>query len=209
MVRLPFVKRKKVFLIQLARRGSRRTLGTVKASDPQEAIAKLNELLERYNGDDEVARYSTIIVIDAESGTEMRFKNPLFQGEEEQVPKSSRSKRLEELAEALQLNLVVTITKSVADTMAEGMKAAMGTMAKAMAGVVEEAVKTPMEIAKKQLEVLYEMQAARQQPRGPSLGELASFIHAMVELARHKDDVARLVGEALSTMQRVERQEGE
>ncbi len=200
------MRKKKRFIVFLARRGQRRKLGVIEASNPEEAQREIMKLLERYAGDEEVHRFSTIIVMDGETGEEVRFKNPLFHGEEDEVQKSSRRTRLEELAEALQLQLVTKIATTVADTMASAMKSAVEISTRSMMGIVEEAMKTPFEMLKDQLKMQQEIQkellAAQtaQQRRGPSLGELASFIMAMVELAKNKDSVFDLLKAGMDAM---------
>ncbi len=179
----------------------------VEASSPEEAQREIMKLLERYAGDEEVHRFSTIIVIDGEMGEEVRFRNPLFHGEEDEVQKGSRRSRLEELAEALQLQLVTKIATTVAETMASAMKTAVEVSTRSMMGIVEEAMKTPFEMLKEQLRMQQEIQrellaaqVAQQQPRGPSLGELASFITALVELAKNKDEVFGLLKAGVDVM---------
>ncbi len=201
------MRKRKNFIVFLARRGQRRKLGVIEASSPEEAVKKLEELLQRYEGDEEVHRYSTIIVMDGETGEEVRLKNPLFHGEEDEVQKGSKRSRLEELAEALQLQLVTKIATTVADTMASAMKSAVEISTRSMMGIVEEAMKAPFEMLKEQLRMQQEIQrellaaqAAQQQPRGPSLGELASFIMALVELARNRDSVFELLKAGMDAM---------
>ena len=197
---LRFRRRKKRLLVYLARRGARRNLGVIEAGDAGEARERIMQLLERLveQGDEEVTKYSTIIVVDAETGEEVRFRNPLFRGEEEQVSSGSSSRRFERLAEAIQVQLIVDTARGISEAYTTATREAVRIVVQNLMDIVNEAMKTPFEMMKKQAELQQMVMLEQARQRGPSLGEIAQLINALVALARHRDEVAQLVGEVLS-----------
>jgi hypothetical protein len=141
MVKLP-LKRRKKFLVRLTSRGKQMPLGVVEAKDVKELMSKLTDMLQQ---NENAKQYSTIRILDLETGVETKISNPFAEVEDTSPTgrsESSGGSFLEILAdETLRQNLLgaftflsqlfATVTKGFGEAYVNVMKDMMVELAKA------------------------------------------------------------------------------
>jgi len=138
VVKLPFAKRRKRFLVRLTAKGKQLPLGTVEAKDYRELVAKLADMLQQ---SEDYKNFPVVRVMDLETGNEVKLTNPFAEIEESTQERSGRSREsfLEMLAdEAVKQNILGAFT-FLSQLMAESMKTVGSVMVDVLRSAAAEA----------------------------------------------------------------------
>jgi hypothetical protein len=180
MVKLPFVKSKKKFLVRLTSRGGRNLpIGVFEVKDMKELFSKITEAIQ---SNEEAKRYPNIRIVNLEDGTEVKLTNP-FAEIEESEEKASVGHRGSSLVSELTIPMLLENIKGVMLTVsqfnAEVFKGLIQVYSNALKDVITS--KSPSVTTHPEL----------------SLKDVLDFIKTLPELAKHKDEIEKLIKKGL------------
>jgi len=186
MVKLPFIKKKKKLMVRLTARGGRNLpIGVFEVKDIKELMSKITEALQN---NEEAKKYPNIRILNLEDGTEVKISNPFAVVEESEESQSS-GRRGSSLAEEITLPVVMENIKGVLLTVskfnAEVFKGLLESYGKALSDIA--VTRNPTELIKAKSEL--------------SLKDIVELVKALPELAKYKDEIAKLIREGLSLTQ--------
>jgi hypothetical protein len=186
LVKLPFIKKKKKLMVRLTARGGRNLpIGVFEVRDMKELMSKITEALQN---NEEAKKYPNIRILNLEDGTEVKISNPFAVVEESEESQSS-GRRGSSLAEEITLPVVMENIKGVLLTVskfnAEVFKGLLESYGKALSDIA--VTRNPAELIKAKPEL--------------SLKDIVELVKALPELAKYKDEIAKLIREGLSLTQ--------
>jgi len=186
LVKLPFIKKKKKLMVRLTARGGRNLpIGVFEVKDMKELMSKITEALQN---NEEAKKYPNIRILNLEDGTEVKISNPFATIEESEESQSS-GRRGSSLAEEITLPVVMENIKGVLLTVskfnAEVFKGLLESYGKALSDIA--VTRNPTELIKAKSEL--------------SLKDIVELVKALPELAKYKDEIAKLIREGLSLAQ--------
>jgi len=181
MLKFPFIKKKKKFMVRLTARGGKNLpLGVFEAKDMKELMGKITESLQ---GNEEAKKYPNIRIMDMETGTEVKMANPFTEVEELEESQSG-GRRGSFLVDELVLPVVLENIKGV-------MLAVSQFNAEVFKGVIQSYATVLKDLG------VFNPKHSIESRSEVSFKDVVELVKALPELAKHKDEIARLIKEGL------------
>lgn len=193
-MKLPkILKREKEFFVRLTGKGKSLPLGTIKAKDHSELLAKLTDMIK---DKPELSNYPYIRILDISSSQELKIENPFANIEDYQQERSTRSKT------SLDIDDLLPAVEGILRFQAELFKTAMGESAKALAGAISETYKSMFSLITVNPATLQQQQQSDVVTE--RLRAIADILKSLPYYIENKDKIDAFVKEALKSVKETE-----